>query len=190
MSKAQEEAQLGSDLRLSNVNSLGADLYVSNIGDIAIAADEQNLAQAILHRLRTDKGELSELGHPDYGSNLFDFVGQPNDWTTRSRLRLAIRDAIRQEPRVKEIVSVAVDPILHSEKFAGQGATQMTIAQSSTGGDSEAKNSSELAEAEVRVEPALDQRASLNSVFVEIVVTSRGSNKQVQLTFPINLEVA
>jgi phage baseplate assembly protein W len=98
---------LGTDLKLADYY-LGADLYIGKSGDMDVISEEMNIAQAILHRLRTIKGELAELGHPDYGSTILDFIGQPNNSVTRSRLRLAIRDTIRQEQRVKQIVSIDV----------------------------------------------------------------------------------
>ncbi|HKU50714.1 MAG TPA: hypothetical protein VJP79_12245 [Nitrososphaera sp.] len=109
MSKAEIRNPSGSDLKLAEF-FLGADLQVNKSGDVDVTSGEMNLAQAILHRIRTSKGELAELGHPEYGSSVLDFVGQENNWMTRQRLRLAIRDTIRQEPRVKEIVSIAVNP--------------------------------------------------------------------------------
>ncbi len=98
---------LGTDLNLADYY-LGADLYISKDGDMEVSSEEMNIAQAILHRLRTIKGELADLGHPDYGSTILDFIGQPNNSVTRSRLRLAIRDTIRQEHRIKELVSIDV----------------------------------------------------------------------------------
>jgi len=98
---------LGTDLKLADYY-LGADLYIGKSGDMDVISEEMNIAQAILHRLRTIKGELAELGHPDYGSTILDFIGQPNNSVTRSRLRLAIRDTIRQEQRVKQILSIDV----------------------------------------------------------------------------------
>lgn len=98
---------LGTDLSLADYY-LGADLYIGKDGDLEITSDEMNIAQAILHRLRTIKGELADLGHPDYGSTILDFIGQPNNSVTRGRLRLAIRDAIRQEHRIRELISIDV----------------------------------------------------------------------------------
>ncbi|MEM1986443.1 MAG: GPW/gp25 family protein [Nitrososphaeria archaeon] len=99
---------LKSDLKLK-FDEAGADLQVKD-GDLQLAHEEENLAQAIVHRLMTDLGELEELGHPDYGSRLYDLIGQPNSEETRNLARTYVLDALSREPRIKEIVSVTVSP--------------------------------------------------------------------------------
>lgn len=197
MSNAQDRNLVGSDIKLANYD-LGADLYISNGGDIGKVSEEMNLAQAILHRLRTVKGELAQLGHPEYGSNIFDFLGQPNNWTTRSRLRLAIRDTIRQERRVKEIVSISVNPRLQSldlQKSELSAATKRggtilaTASLSGDGKDDEGfDNAGAQSSSNKQVFP--DSTDLLNSVDVEIVIVPQGAAKPVQITFPFNLEVS
>jgi phage baseplate assembly protein W len=98
---------LGADLELAE-SEMGADLYSSPLGDLRVISGDMNLAQAILHRLRTIKGELLDIGHPNYGSNLYDLVGEPNNQTTRDRLKAMIRTTILQEPRIKEIVKIEI----------------------------------------------------------------------------------
>ncbi|MEM3826236.1 MAG: GPW/gp25 family protein [Nitrososphaeria archaeon] len=99
---------LKSDLKLK-FDEAGADLQVKD-GDLQLAHEEENLAQAIVHRLMTDLGELEELGHPDYGSRLYDLIGQPNSEETRNLARTYVLDALSRELRIKEIVSVTVSP--------------------------------------------------------------------------------
>lgn len=99
---------LKSDLKLK-FDETGADLQVKD-GDLQLAYEEENLAQAIVHRLMTDLGELEELGHPDYGSRLYDLIGQPNTEETRNLARTYVLDALSRETRIKEIVSVTVSP--------------------------------------------------------------------------------
>jgi len=99
---------LKSDLKLK-FDEAGADLQVKD-GDLQLAHEEENLAQAIVHRLMTDIGELEELGHPDYGSRLYDLLGQPNTEETRGLARTYVLEALSREPRIKEIVSVTVTP--------------------------------------------------------------------------------
>jgi phage baseplate assembly protein W len=89
-------------------SALGVDLAVSDRGDIDLVSGESNLAQAILHRLRTIKGELAEIGHGSYGSNIFNLVGEPNNEMTRARIKMAVREVLLQEPRVKEIRNIIV----------------------------------------------------------------------------------
>ena len=44
-------------------------------GDLDTVSGRTNMAQAIVNRLLTRRGELSKLGHPDYGSRLHELVG-------------------------------------------------------------------------------------------------------------------
>lgn len=89
---------------------LGADLLTSKGRDVRTVSGTSNLEQAILHRLRTRKGELKDLGHPNYGCEMYTLIGEPNNEMTRGLLRLMVMDALRQEPRIKEIVNVEVRP--------------------------------------------------------------------------------
>jgi phage baseplate assembly protein W len=67
-----------------------------------------NLGQAILMRLLTPMGELTELGHPEYGSRLNDLLGQPNSETRRSLAKLFVLEALANEPRVEKVLEVTV----------------------------------------------------------------------------------
>lgn len=193
MSRDEVAGVLGTDLMLKD-HIHGADFQINKRGDIDISSDEMNLAQAILHRLRTVKGELSELGHPEYGSTIFDFVGLPNNLVTRERLRLAIRDAIRQERRVKETRSVTVKPSL-------QSITALPIGERAPNEISVSLATTNLSEGEIEEEPEAGPPAKsgaqplrvstdlLNSVDVDFVIVPVGSNRPVQISFPFNLEV-
>jgi phage baseplate assembly protein W len=68
----------------------------------------ENLGQAILMRLLTPRGELAELGHPEYGSRLHELLGAPNSETRRSLAKLFVLEALAQEPRVAKVVEVTV----------------------------------------------------------------------------------
>src|SRR5690606_24125734 len=74
----------------------------------------QNLEQAIVLRLLTPRGELTALGHPEYGSRIHELIGHPNSENTRNRLRLFILEALQAERRVTEIVEVTVTPGRHT----------------------------------------------------------------------------
>jgi phage baseplate assembly protein W len=69
-----------------------------------------NLAQAIVMRLLTPRGELAELGHPDYGSRLNELLGAPNSETRRGMAKLFVLEALAQEPRVAKVLEVTVTP--------------------------------------------------------------------------------
>ncbi|MDG6925373.1 MAG: GPW/gp25 family protein [Nitrososphaerota archaeon] len=101
---------LGKDLKLVETQT-GADLALSPSGDLDLVSDEMNLGQAIVHRIRTRSGELTEIGHRRYGSRLYDLIGEPNNETTRERIKVIIREALSHEPRVKEILSLQVTPM-------------------------------------------------------------------------------
>ena len=102
---------LGKDLKLDFVG-VGADISVSSAGDLDTAAGTDNLAQAIVSRLNTSKGELYDIGHPEYGSRLYELFGQPNDNTTRKEISKAVLECLAEETRIKEIleVNVMTDP--------------------------------------------------------------------------------
>ncbi|MFN8475287.1 MAG: GPW/gp25 family protein [Anaerolineae bacterium] len=76
--------------------------------DLDILSGADNLVQALLMRFLTPLGELDALGHPEYGSRLFDLIGELNNDTTRNRAKLYVLQALGAEPRVKEVISVRV----------------------------------------------------------------------------------
>jgi len=105
----KEEEKLGKDLRLK-LDQIGADLVATRGGDFDTIAKEDNLVQAIISRLSTDEGELVDLGHADYGSRLFELMGEVNNAATRQRLKAEVQGCLSQEPRIKKIVNVTVTP--------------------------------------------------------------------------------
>ncbi len=107
---SEAKGVLGKDLKLVETQT-GADLALSPSGDLDLVSDEMNLGQAIVHRIRTRRGELTEIGHRRYGSRLYDLIGEPNNETTRERIKVIIREALSHEPRVKEILSLQVTPM-------------------------------------------------------------------------------
>lgn len=78
--------------------------------DFATISGPHNLGQALLMRLLTPRGELAELGHPAYGSRLFDLVGRQNTEQTRGLVKLAALEALAEDPRVEDIEEVRVSP--------------------------------------------------------------------------------
>ena len=69
-----------------------------------------NLGQAVLMRLLTPRGELAELGHPEYGSRLDELLGTPNTETRRGLAKLFVLEALAQEPRIAKVVEVTSRP--------------------------------------------------------------------------------
>jgi len=112
-------ARFGTDLRLlrdlsrQNDRAHGSDLSTvrrSATGqmDLETLSGADNLCQALLLRFLTPVGELAILGHPDYGSRLFELIGERNTETNRNRAKLFVLQALAAEPRVKEVRSVRV----------------------------------------------------------------------------------
>jgi phage baseplate assembly protein W len=88
---------------------IGVDFRIER-GDIKLVGSRANLAQAIVNRLLTRVGELENLGHPEYGSRLFQLIGEPNSNRARALAELYIREALANEPRVQEILSISFAP--------------------------------------------------------------------------------
>ena len=86
------------------------DFITSPSGDLQTTSGRANLAQAILSRLLTRKGELAKLGHPNYGSRLYTLIGELNNARTRSLAELYIRESLAQEPRIQEITQLTFAP--------------------------------------------------------------------------------
>lgn len=76
--------------------------------DLETLTGADNLKQALLLRFLTPAGELALLGHPQYGSRLFELLGELNTDTTRNRAKLYVLQALATEARVKEVLSVQV----------------------------------------------------------------------------------
>ncbi len=115
---------LGTDVALDLVDSRALSVYRVRQGerrtvsdgrglrlrDFETLAGRDNLGQALIVRLLTPKGELTPLGHPDYGSRLHEVIGAPNTPTTRNLAKLFVIEALKQERRVEKIVRVDVAP--------------------------------------------------------------------------------
>ncbi len=73
-----------------------------------------NLGQAVVLRLLTPRGELAELGHPEYGSRLNELLGAPNSETRRGLAKLFVLEALAQEPRIAKVEEVTVTPAIEA----------------------------------------------------------------------------
>lgn len=113
------DQRFGDDLRLlgnltmQSYRERGSDLAVTTrkqtgLDDLQTVSSTQNLQQALLLRFLTPRGELAQLGHPDYGSRLYELMGEPNTQSNRDRAKLFTLIALQAEPRVKEVLSVEV----------------------------------------------------------------------------------
>lgn len=114
-----QNARWGTDLRLlqnleqQNDRDRGSDLSVKRRGetqqvDLETLSQAENLQQALLLRFLTRTGELAILGHPDYGSRLYELIGELNNETNRNRAKLFVLQSLAAEPRVKKVLAVNV----------------------------------------------------------------------------------
>lgn len=78
--------------------------------DFEPRAGLENLAQAVMLRLLTPRGELAALGHPEYGSRVHELIGRENTSAQRNLLKLFILEALQNEPRVAKVVELKVGP--------------------------------------------------------------------------------
>ena len=117
MARPPLDPLLGRDLRLGYALAGGffedadlAEVERSPRGgrDLATATGVDCLEQAIANRLKTRKGELAPLGHPDYGSRHHELLGEPNVERTRNLIKLYVLQALRDEPRIAEVVTATV----------------------------------------------------------------------------------
>jgi phage baseplate assembly protein W len=105
----------GTDLRLDYAQGGGffedADAALTRRAgraDLALSSGLDNLTQAIANRLKTRRGELSELGHPNYGSRHHELLGEPNVPRTRNLIKLYVLQALRGEPRIERVLRASV----------------------------------------------------------------------------------
>jgi len=77
-------------------------------GIVETVSGIENLRQALRLRLMVERGELSGLGHPRYGSRVHELLGETLDSANRELLRRHIRRALLADPRVAEVSSVTV----------------------------------------------------------------------------------
>lgn len=105
--------ELGTDLRIifssDDPDRATADLALDG-GDLQRLSGIDNLAQALTLRLLVDTSEIAGLGHPRYGSDIRDLIGEPMDRANLELLCRLVRLALLREPRVKEVIRVRVVP--------------------------------------------------------------------------------
>jgi len=185
MMSEESKKLLGVDLMLSET-PLGVDIFNNSNGDFEFVTEEMNLAQAVLHRLRTIKGELIDIGHPEYGSNLYDLVGEPNNSMTRDRIKMLVRETLGEEPRIKEITRIEVKSRrieMYNMKENNQVFDPRTWAETAK------KEMIKITEGnQFQQTTDLDPRMLLSTVDIDITIIPIGSNQPLNLVFPFQLE--
>lgn len=79
--------------------------------DLALVNGKANLVQSVIMRLKTERGELAGLGHPQYGSRHHQLIGEPNTENNRHLIKLFVLECLRQEPRLAAIESIEVQAV-------------------------------------------------------------------------------
>ena len=114
------DLQMGTDLRLVFAGDGRADIAWGE-RDLDLVRELDNLAQALTLRLLVQRGELTGLAHPRFGSRIHELVGQTLDRPNLDLLRRHVRRALLDDPRVAAIESLTVEAIA-----AYPGAVQIT----------------------------------------------------------------
>lgn len=81
-----------------SIDSIAGDFAVDSKGDLGLNAGVDNLAQATIHRLSTQRGSL--MSNPGYGSLIPSMVGTASAASTTKMLGLEVRETLLQDPRV------------------------------------------------------------------------------------------
>ena len=93
----------------------------NRVTDLVSVDGVDNAAQAVVHRVKTVRGELTDVGHPDYGSRHHELIGQPNNERNRNLVKLYILRALADEPRIEKVHKAEILP------GAGPAWDQVTI---------------------------------------------------------------
>lgn len=78
--------------------------------DLSVTHGRANLVQSLIMRLKTERGELAGLGHPNYGSQHHKLIGEPNTENNRNLIKLYVLECLKQEPRLEGTFSIEVRP--------------------------------------------------------------------------------
>jgi phage baseplate assembly protein W len=76
--------------------------------DLGLVRGLDAAEQLLANRLKTQRGELAPLGHPDYGSRHHELIGEPNTQRTRNLIKLHVLDALGREPRIQKVLACTV----------------------------------------------------------------------------------
>ncbi len=76
--------------------------------DLEAGSEYQTLDQALKLRLLVQRGELRGLAHPRYGSRVHELIGELPTRANLELLRRYVLEALRSDPRVKDISKLEV----------------------------------------------------------------------------------
>ena len=107
---AADDKRFGKDIKIELTTDKdgfqASDIAISRTGDLEVVHGQANVIQAIRNRLSTSRGELTDLGHPDYGSLLETVIGEANTADTHRIIETLVRDCLQYEPRIENIIDV------------------------------------------------------------------------------------
>ena len=114
-SKEIEKYAFGCDLDLYSIEQaehkavnleIQGQLCDNKEGDLKLAEGIDNLKQQLITRLGTPKGAL--LLHPEYGSNLLDYIGKRTTEEMLTEVSLEVQECLLSDFRVQGVESVQV----------------------------------------------------------------------------------
>lgn len=102
------------------VNVYGIDIYAgdnlsyefgmlrkSTNNDLLLVAGLDNLKQALVRRVTTPEGSL--LGHPEYGSRFYQYIGKALSYQIPELLKIETSRCLKGDPRVKDVSDIEVN---------------------------------------------------------------------------------
>jgi phage baseplate assembly protein W len=104
LGKVTDSVQLPQDVLGTDCALPHGQLQPNATGDWALVAANNNLSQALCHRVKTPVGDL--LAHPEYGSQVTLVLGLKNINVIQLMAIGFVRQALKQDPRVAEVPGV------------------------------------------------------------------------------------
>lgn len=74
-------------------------------GDIVVSRGISNIEMQLAHRIKTLRGELTELGHPEYGSLVPTFIGKMSTPVWHERILVECQMTVLDDPRVDRLAN-------------------------------------------------------------------------------------
>ena len=103
------------DLQISE----DGELLINAAGDLATCWGDEQLAQEVLIRLKTQKGDF--LLSPEMGTSLERFIGQPNEVNTHRSIQAAVKSELERGGLIYgssvEVVPIGPNEILIVVEF-------------------------------------------------------------------------
>ena len=74
-------------------------------GDIVVSRGIANIEMQLAHRIKTLRGELTELGHPEYGSLVPTLIGKMSTPVWHERILVECQMTVLEDPRVDRLAN-------------------------------------------------------------------------------------